>query len=333
MFDAAGVLTSETQLHADKSKDVYLSNLTGRSYVAEHDSYDTAGLLVEATRTHADGSLDYHYVLASDGTKTVDQFDAEGTLTLHKILGTDGSSTAQAYTGGLLTREIVTYAPGGTEVSNTKVFDAAGVLTSETQLHADKSKDVYLSNLTGRSYVAEHDSYDTAGLLVEATRTHADGSLDYHYVLASDGTKTIDQFDANGKLTLHKELSTDGSSKAQAYVGGLLAREVVTYAPGGTEVSNTKVFNAAGVLTSETQLHADKSKDVYLSNLTGRSYVAEHDSYDTAGLLVEATRTHADGSLDYHYVLASDGYAHAAQDPGHGRFVDGSGLHRRPPHP
>jgi hypothetical protein len=50
------VLTSETQIHADKSKDVYLSNLTGRTYVAEHDSYGSNGKLEFVDQTNANGS-------------------------------------------------------------------------------------------------------------------------------------------------------------------------------------------------------------------------------------------------------------------------------------
>ncbi|KQP89811.1 hypothetical protein ASF60_19005 [Methylobacterium sp. Leaf113] len=56
------------------------------------------------------------------------------------------------------------------------------------------------------------------------------------------------------------------------------------------------MFNAAGLLTSETQLHADLTKDVFLSNLTGRSYVAEHNSYDGNGELEFANQTNLDGS-------------------------------------
>ena len=165
----------------------------------------------------------------------------------------------------------MTYAPGGTEKTSTKVFNTSGVLTSETQIHADKSADLFLSAVTGKTYTAESYSYNAASVLTEAMRTHSDGSLDYHYVLASDGTKTNDQYDAGGTLKSHVVLGTDGYSQAQAFTNGVLTSEVVKFAPGGAEISNTKAFNPAGVLTSETQVHADKSKDVYLSNLTGKT--------------------------------------------------------------
>ncbi|MGU3361946.1 hypothetical protein ACLBWX_16585 [Methylobacterium sp. M6A4_1b] len=212
------------------------------------------------------------------------------------MVGTNGYAETQTFTDGGLTREAVTYAPGGTEISSTKVFNTSGVLTSETRIHADKSADLFLSAITGKTYTAESYSYNAAGVLTEATRTHSDGSYDYHYVLASDGTKTNDQYDAGGTLTSHVVLGPDGYSLAQAFTNGVLTSGVVKFAPGGAEMSNTKAFNPAGVLISETQIHADKSKDVYLSNLMGKTYVAEHDSYDSNGKLEFVDQTNANGS-------------------------------------
>ncbi|WP_342167341.1 Ig-like domain-containing protein [Methylobacterium sp. SD21] len=306
---ANGALTSETQVHVDKTKDVFLSNIAGKSYVAEHDVYNSAGTLIEATRTHTDGTTDYRYVLASDGTKTTDQYDPSGlVLKSHVVQGANGYSNVQTFTNGVLTKEVLTYAAGGTEISNTKLFNASGMLTSETQVHADKTKDVFLSNIAGKTYVAEHDVYNSAGTLIEATRTHTDGTTDYRYALASDGTKTTDQYDSSGLVPKsHVVQGANGYSDVQTFTNGVLTKEVITYAAGGAEVSNTKLFNASGMLTSETQVHADKTKDVFLSNIAGKSYVAEHDVYNSAGTLIEATRTHTDGTTDYRYVLASDG--------------------------
>jgi len=251
------VLTSDTVVHADKSKDVYLSNIAGKTYVAEHDVYNAAGTLTASTRTHADGSVDYTYVLGADGTKTTTQYDATGSLLKSRsIVNPDGSTDNLVY--------------------------ANGVLTSETVVHADKSKDIYLSNITGKTYVAEHDVYNAAGVLTTATRAHADGTLDYTYVLSADGTKTKLQYDLTGSLLKSRSIvNPDGSTDTLVY--------------------------ANGVLTSETVVHADKSKDIYYSNVIGRTYVAEHDVYNAAGVLTTATRTHADGTLDYTYVLGADG--------------------------
>ncbi|MGC5778810.1 family 16 glycosylhydrolase [Methylobacterium sp. NFXW15] len=321
------VLTSETRVHADKSKDVYLTNITGKSYVAERDSYNAAGTLTNLSRTHADGTLDYSYTVASNGTVTADQYDAAGLLKSHAVIASNGMSDTSTYAivGGkaVLATQAVKYAPGGAEASNTKVYATASgqsVLTSETQVHADKSKDVYLTNITGKSYVAERDSYNAAGALIGAIRTQANGTVDYRYSLALNGTVTADQYDAAGLLKSHAVTTSNGMSDTSTYaiVGGkaVLATLAIKYAPGGAEASNTKVYATASgqpVLTSETRVHADKSKDVYLTNITGKSYVAERDSYNAAGALTNLSRTHADGTLDYSYTVASNGTVTADQ--------------------
>ncbi|MGY4626694.1 hypothetical protein [Bradyrhizobium sp. USDA 4486] len=266
---ANGVMVSETVIHADKSKDVMLSNITGRSYVAEHDVYNPAGVLTSITRTHSNGSLDYNYTLGSDGAKVTAQYDAAGKILTRSIVQADGSSDLQTY--------------------------ANGVMVSETVIHADKSKDVMLSNITGHSYVAEHDVYNPAGVLTSITRTHSNGSLDYNYTLGSDGAKVTAQYDAAGKILTRSIVQADGSSDLQTY--------------------------ANGVMVSETVIHADKSKDVMLSNITGHSYVAEHDVYNPAGVLTSITRTHSNGSLDYNYTLGSDGAKVTAQYDAAGKIL------------
>jgi hypothetical protein len=51
-----GVLTNETQVHAAKSKDVFLSGITGKTYIAEHDVYNTSGVKLLADQTLTDGT-------------------------------------------------------------------------------------------------------------------------------------------------------------------------------------------------------------------------------------------------------------------------------------
>ncbi|KJC36262.1 hypothetical protein UB31_36235, partial [Bradyrhizobium sp. LTSP849] len=134
---------------------------------------------------------------------------------------------------------MIKYPVGATNVSDTKVYTAVNgqaVLTSETVVHADKSKDIYLSNVTGKTYVAEHDVYNAAGTLTNMVRTHADGTRDFTYTLAADGTKTSLQYNASGSLLASSVVvKADGSSDTLAYTNG--------------------------VLTNETAVHADKSKD------------------------------------------------------------------------
>ncbi|GLR86521.1 beta strand repeat-containing protein [Bradyrhizobium iriomotense] len=301
----AGVLANETIVHADHSKDVWYYGITGKTYVAEHDSYNAAGVLISIVRTKADGSVDYTYSLATDGTKTTDQYDAADLLKMQSIVHADGSSDTWSYVNGVITSEVVKYAAGAPDISDSKNY-TSGILTSETTVHADHSKDVYQTNIAGKTYVAEHDVYNAAGTLTGVVRSHADGSIDYTYNLAADGTKTTDQYDASSNLKTQSVVHTDGSSETTNYANGSLTSDVIKYAAGAPDISDSKTYTA-GLLTNETIVHADHSKDVYLSNITGKTYVTEHDGYNSLGTLDLVFRFHADGTEDYDYNLAPDG--------------------------
>src|SRR6185437_16076153 len=231
-------------------------------------------------KTHADGSFAYSYSVGADGTKTSDYYDASGNLTMAAVVHADGSSDTQSFTAGVLTGETIKYAPGGAELSDTRTF-TAGVLTRDAQVHADGSRDIYVSNVQDQSYTSEHDVYNTAGGLTAIVKTHADGSLAYSYSVGADGTKTSDYYDASGNLTSVAVAHTDGSSDTQSFT--------------------------AGVLTRDAQVHADGSRDIYVSNVQNQSYTSEHDVYNTAGGLTAIVKTHADGSFAYSYSVGADG--------------------------
>ncbi len=166
---------------------------------------------------------------------------------------------------------------------------------------------MYLTNVTGKSYVAEHDTFNGRGVNTDIVRSHADGSLDYSYHLdTTTGVKTVDIFDAAGRLKTDLVTRADGTTDLKTYAGDgrTLVSEAIKFAqgPGQTELSDTFQYSN-GILVSETQVHADKSKDVYLTNVTGKSYVAEHDTIDSRGVTTDIVRTHADKSLDYSYHL------------------------------
>ncbi|MFG5117285.1 Ig-like domain-containing protein [Methylorubrum sp. POS3] len=300
-----------TQVRADKSKDVYLTNVTGKSYVAEHDIVDNRGVTTDIVRTHADKSLDYTYHLdTATGVKTVDTYDAAGRLKTDLVTRADGTTDLKTYAGDgrTLVSEVIKFAqgPGQTELSDTFQY-SNGILVSETQVHADKSRDVYLTNVTGKSYVAEHDTFNGRGVNTDIVRSHADGSLDYSYHLdTKTGVKTVDIFDAAGCLKTALVTRADGTTDLKTFAGDgrTLVSEAIRFAqgPGQTELSDTFQYSN-GILVSETQVHADKSKDVYLTNVTGKSYVAEHDTIDSRGVTTDIVRTHADKSLDYTYHL------------------------------
>ena len=374
----AGVLSRETVLHTDASKDIYIYNVKGQTYITEHDTYNAAGALTAAVRTRADNSLVYTFNVTPDGSTIKDQYDTSATLIYHSVLRPAGSADTQTYANGILTSDVLKFAPGSADQSDSKIYTAgiltretivhtngskdvyntnitgkdyvaeqdiygvsgvlvtmiqtlasgatdtksyagkvltselvhfaagatdvsdskiysAGVLTSETQLHVNGSKDLYLSDIQNKSYVAEHDIYDAAGRLSDVIRTHANNSLDYTSHVASDGTKTADQYDASGVLRTHSVVQSNGWSETQTYAGGNLTSDVVKFSLGSADLSDTKNYTS-GALTRETIMHANGSRDLFDFNVTGKSYVADHDTYDSAGAQSVVDLTNKDGT-------------------------------------
>jgi hypothetical protein len=209
------------------------------------------------------------------------------------FLAAFGATVTKIYAGDVLTSETITYA-SGPDISDTKEY-TTGTLSRETVLHSDGSKDVFMYGILNKSYVSEHDTYNAAGKLSDVVRAHADNSLDYTFHLASDGTTTTDQYDASGLLKIHSVVHANGSSAAQTYAGGSLIIDAVKFAPGSADLSDTKSY-ANGVLTRETIVHANGSKDDYHFNISGKSYIADHDTYSVSGSLSVADLTLNDGT-------------------------------------
>lgn len=111
-YNASGVKMTETDYHANGSKDVFQFNIVGQTYTTEHDSYDPTGFLTNIVRTHADSSLAFTLVQSSDGTKTSDWYDAKGVLTSEVTTKIDGYSSTTAYTNGVKTAAYITNADG-----------------------------------------------------------------------------------------------------------------------------------------------------------------------------------------------------------------------------
>jgi trimeric autotransporter adhesin len=228
-----GVKTAAYILNADHTQDNWSYNVTGQSYTTMDQHLDATGKVVDVTRTHADGSLDYTQVIGSDGTDTINNYDAVGNETLSTIF------------------------------------------------HPDGSKDVYLLNIKGQTYGAEHDTYDATGLETSLLRTHNDGTDAFHLTQTSDGTKTADTYDASGTLTSEVVQEANGFNSTTVYTNG--------------------------VKTAAYILNADHTQDNWSYNVTGQSYTTMDQHLDTTGKVVDVTRTHADGSLDYTQVIGSDG--------------------------
>ena len=296
VYNTSGVLIHDTTVHADHSTDVYTYNIQNQSYVTEHDVYNAAGVLTSDTLLHADGSLAASYTLAANGTTTRDSYNATGVLTSATVTHTDGSSETQSYTGGVLTGDSVKYAAGSANLSNSETFNSAGVLTRDILTHTDHSYDVYTYGIQNQSYTSEHDTFSAASVLTSESQFYQNGSLAMSYVLAANGTRTTDNYNTSGALTSMSVTNSDGSADSRSYTNGVLTSETIKYAAGSVNQSEAMTYNTAGVLTHESTVHADGSRDVYDTNVTGKTYTADHFVYGTAGQLLSMDLTNLDGS-------------------------------------
>ena len=147
----AGSPTSETVWQTDGSRDVYLSGITGKDYVSEHDAITASGVTTLVERYFADGNLAFTQTINGDGSVDSSNYD----------------------TTGLLTQFLRHYADGSFDQFN---FSGNGVQTSETLRHADGSRDIYNYGITGRDYTSQH-------ILNDAVRTQrADRGLRREWV-------------------------------------------------------------------------------------------------------------------------------------------------------
>lgn len=254
-YDGAGVLTSEViqQANGYTSTTVYTGGVKTAAYITNADqshdnySYNIAGQSYTTQHQHLD---------ASGNLTEMDRTHADGTLDYSQVVNADGSSVVDTY-------------------------NAAGVKMTETDAHANGSKDVFLYNVPGQSYTTEHDSYDTTGFLTNVVRTHADNSLTFTLAQTSDGSTTTDWYDAQGTLASEVVQKAGGYSSTTVYTGGVKTAAYVT--------------------------NADHTSDNWSYNITGQSYTTQDQHLDASGNVVSITRTHADGTLDYTQVNNSDG--------------------------
>ena len=309
MLNTTAHITTRTVTAADGSVYVYTysdghlidlvhSGIPNLPYTMQHTVYELDGTRTSSVRTDANGDavstftfdsksgdktfvnndLSYQSVIHTDGTQdfyytniqnelwTEDHrhYDMSGMLDQDTrtynhtaVVYTDdfnaGVETIDRYdrSGVHLLHEVSSVADG-TDIT----LYTNGVATNETIVHADHSKDVYVHDVQGKSYTDDHRHYDASGVLDQQTRTHNDGSDDYTYVRdALTGVETTDRYDSSGVRTSHAVVdAAANTSDTFTYTGGVLVREV--------------------------QIHGDQTKDILLSNVTGKTFTAEHDSYD-----------------------------------------------------
>jgi len=182
----------------------------------------------------------------ANGVRTVDQYDDSGHLTNQMVVQTDGSYVQSIYASD-------------------------GSLSSETQRHADGSRDIDTYNVVGQAYSSQHVVNDPSGLSTLIDQYRADGSLVLQQTVDAGGVKTLDQYDDSGHLV-----------------------EQTVSQPNGTYVQSN--FAANGTLMSETTRNLVGSRDVDTYGITGQSYSARHDVISAAGHTLETTFDNTDGS-------------------------------------
>nr|WP_282103920.1 glycoside hydrolase family 16 protein [Methylobacterium sp. 37f] len=209
----------------------------------------------------------------------------------YDALGRMTSTATTSIVDGQVTRSVETKADG----SSTTLVYAKGIVVSETHVHADRTKDVLLTNIVGKTYVAETNSYDAAGTLMSTSRTHSDGSKDWEFSFdKKTGIKTSTSFDNAGAVAMHTINSADKMVETK-YVDNLKTSEYTYYTPGSADIAKLKIFTA-GVLTYETVRHSDQTKDNYTFSLDGKSFAVKHEQIDATGKTVMIDLTFQDGS-------------------------------------
>jgi trimeric autotransporter adhesin len=309
------------------------SVVTVTSTVTTTDVYTTTGVLKQhvvqtssgnVTTTNYNGSLLASvYVVNADGSKDSKLYDSNGVIASDLIQNKDGSSSNTVYTAGVKMKVYVTNADGSHDNSTYNItgqsykteiqhITAAGVLTSLTRLHADdtlaykqvinadgsKITDLYDSTghktsevLNGTDGSTTTDIYNSSGSVTQhvvktaggdvTTSNYANGLPTSIYVVNADGSKDTKLFDSSGDLTSDYVLNKDGSNSTTVYTSGVKTKAYIT--------------------------NADGSHDNYAYNITGKSYVTEHQHLDASNKMTLVERSHADGTLDYTQVLKSDG--------------------------
>nr|WP_027516295.1 RHS repeat protein [Bradyrhizobium sp. WSM1417] len=290
IYDATGFLTTLVRRHADGSLAFKLAQSSDGTKTTEW--YDTTGGLTsevvqktdgyDSTTVYSNGVKTAAYITNADLSHDNYSYNIKGQsyTTQHQHLDASGKLTemTRTHADGTLDYSQLVHGDGSSVVSN---YNASGVKMTETDFHADGSRDVFLLNVVGQNYTTEHDVYDKTGFLSDIVRTHADNSLAFTLKQSTDGTKTSDWYDAKGILTSEVTTKSDGYSSTTVYNNGIKTAAYIT--------------------------NADHSSDNWSYNVGGQSYTTQHQHLDASGNIDSITRTHADGTLDYTQVVHDDG--------------------------
>lgn len=277
-------------LHADGSREVYLSGIIGKEYTSEHD------------------------VISADGhTTLIERFFADGDLAFRQVVNSNGSVERADYDGdGHLRKFATSYADGSFDQFT---FSASGSETGETIRHADGSRDIYSYDIAGKDYTSQHTVTDSSGHSVLIENFRSDGSLVLKQVVDAAGVKTLDLYDGLGHMVQHTVTQTDGSLVQSSYAAdGALTAETQRHSDGTRDIYSYgivgKSYTSQHVVTDSSghsvlieQFHSDGT---FALRQTAADGVKTLDQYDSAGRLTQETVTQSDRSyLQSSY--ASDG--------------------------
>jgi hypothetical protein len=277
----AGGTTTETIRHADGSRDLYISGISGQTYAAEHDTISAAGRTTLIERFFADDQLAFKQMVNSDGSVSANSYDDAGHLLQFAVRHADGSY----------------------DQFN---FDASGAVTSETQRAVDGSRQIDSYGISGQDYTSQHVVTDSSGHSVLVEQYRSDGSLLDKQGVDAGGVKTLDQYDSAGHLTQETVTHSDGSIVQSTYASdGTLTNEIQRHTDGSRDIysygiaskaySSQHVFDdASGHSLLVEQYRSDGS--LLLKQTVDAAGVKTLDQFDGAGDLTQQTITQTDGT-------------------------------------
>jgi hypothetical protein len=246
-------------------------------------TFNAAGYETNDTTRHADGARDVtdyqlvgkayttlHTVTDTTGHTVLSEgFRADGTAVMKQTVDADGVRELDAYDGqGHLVQQTVTQTDGTYVQSG---YGANGHLLSETGRHADGSRDIHTYEITGKAYTSEHVVRDASGVSVLTEGFHDDGTLALKQAVDADGVRTLGKYDSAGHISQQTVTQKDGSYVQSNYA-------------------------ADGTLTSDTERHADGTRETDTFGITGQAYAARHDDFSAAGARLSTTFDNTDGS-------------------------------------
>ena len=215
--DSAGNITGTTIRHADGSRDVYTSGITGKDYVSQHTVIDSTGHSVLIENFRSDGSPVLKQVVDGSGVRTLDKYDGLGHLIQETVTQPDGS-----------------YAQAG--------YASDGALSTLTFRHADGSRDIYTYGIVGKNYTSQHVVNDPSGHSILIEQFASDGSLVLRQTVDADGVKTSAQYDSAGHIAQQMVTQTDGSFHQSSYAAdGALTTETTRHPDGTREVDTYRI--------------------------------------------------------------------------------------------